>query len=144
MQSFWIRNYTPSGQDRPKCCSSWQFSNNSDIMGIEWAVAGICMKCLAGAKQCTTCMVAEYGSSWLWQPREWSPPTLGSGANVSPAWLGELTKHHDDDDLPDSGVLWGPFIVADREWTHITVCWTIILDSEDNSSRYTSLDSQPT
>jgi hypothetical protein len=66
--------------------------------------------------------------SWgLWYLREWSPPTLWSCPNDSPARLDESTKHHNNNDLLDSAVPWGPYDAADRQWRHLAVWWTINL-----------------
>ena len=35
---------------------------------------------------------------------------------MSPAWSDEPTKHHDHDDIPDSGVSSGPSEVAYGAW----------------------------
>jgi len=65
-KSLIILKYTQSGQDRPKSYSSIQCSKSLEVQVIEWAVAGICTSCPAGAKQSTTHMVTGYGSWWLW------------------------------------------------------------------------------
>jgi len=143
-KSLYIHNHTHSGRDRPKSYSCKSCSNNSEILGIEWAAAGICTSCTARAKMSPTHMVTDYRSRWLWSVREWSPPTLPSRANESTAWLDTSTEHYEIDDIPDSGGSWGPYKAADREWRHVAVWWTVTLGVLDASSRYSSLDIQAT
>ena len=64
-KSLCIHNRTLSGWDRPKSYSCKSCSSNSEILGVEWAAAGICTSCTARAKPSTTHMVAEYRSWWL-------------------------------------------------------------------------------
>jgi len=66
MKSLCIHNHTQSGRDRPKSYSCKSCSNNSEILGFEWAVAGICTSCPARAKPSITHMVTKYRSWWLW------------------------------------------------------------------------------
>jgi len=87
MKSHWIGNHKQHWRDMHKSFSSKPYSNNSEVLGIEWAAAGICTSCAAGAKQSTTLMVTEYVSWRLWYLCAWSPRTLWSGPNTSPARL---------------------------------------------------------
>jgi len=64
--SLCICNDTQSGRDRPKSYSCKPCSNYSEVLGIEWAAAGISTSCPARAKQSTTHMDTDYGSWWLW------------------------------------------------------------------------------
>jgi len=66
MQSLCNCNDTNSGWDRSKSYSCIPCSNNSEVLGIEWALTGICTSCPARATQITPHMVTEYGSRWLW------------------------------------------------------------------------------
>jgi len=66
IQFLCICNGTQSGQYRPKSYCSKPCGNNSKVVGIQWAVAGICTSCSVRAKQSTTHMVIEYRSWWLW------------------------------------------------------------------------------
>ena len=66
MQSLCICNDPESGQDQPICYCSKPCSNNSEVLGIELAVAGICMSFPVWAKQITTHMVTEKRFWWLW------------------------------------------------------------------------------
>ena len=53
-------NYTQSGWDRAKSHSNKPCGNNSEVLGIEWAAAGICTGCRTGAKQSSTHMAIEH------------------------------------------------------------------------------------
>ena len=64
-KSLCICNYTQSRRDWPKSYSSKPCSNNSEVLGIEWAVAGIWTSCLARANPSSTPMITEYRSRWL-------------------------------------------------------------------------------
>jgi len=64
--SIWIGNYTHSEQDRPISLSCIPCCNNSEVRGIERAVAGIGTSSPVRAKQTTTHMGAQVGSWWLW------------------------------------------------------------------------------
>jgi len=141
--SISIGNYTHSGQDQPKSNNCKPCSNNSEVRGIERAAAGICTSSLVWAQLCTVHIVSEYGSCWLWDPCDWSPATLWSRPNEGPARLDESTQHHNIDDLPYSGVLWGPYKAADGEWRHLPSDEPSSQIVKNASSMYASLDIQP-
>jgi len=84
-KSLCVRNYTQSGQNRPKSHISKPCGNNSEGLGIEWGAPGICTSCPTGAQLSSTHMAIEHWTQWLWQQSEWSPPALGSSTNESPA-----------------------------------------------------------
>jgi len=65
-KSLCIHNDTEIGQDRPQSYTSKWCGNNSEVLGIERAVAEICTSCLAGAQPGTTYMFTEFRSLWLW------------------------------------------------------------------------------
>jgi len=65
-KSLCIRNHSHSGRDRLKSYSTKPCSNNSEVLGIEWAVAGICISYPTRGKQSTRYMVTKYGTWWLW------------------------------------------------------------------------------
>ena len=65
-QSLCICNHTKSGRDRPQSYCSKPWGNNSEVLAIERAAAGICTNCPVRAKQSTRHMVTEYRSWWLW------------------------------------------------------------------------------
>jgi len=50
LKSLCVRNYTPSGWDRPRSHSSKPWGNTAEVLGIEWAAPGICKGCLTGGK----------------------------------------------------------------------------------------------
>jgi len=144
-KSLCVCNYSQSGRDRSQSDSSKPCGNNSEVLGIEWAAPGICTGCPSGAKQSSTPMAIEPWTQWLWKQSEWSPPALWSGSNESPAWSDEPTQHHDEYDIPDSGVSVGPYnaaygacrLHAIRWWG-----WTIIIRAV--KWNYVSLNIQPT
>ena len=127
-KSVCICNYTQCGWDRLKSYNSKLCGNNTEVLHIEWAAGGICMSCPAKANPSTTNMVTQYGSWRLLSPYTWCPSTLCSGPSDNPAQLDQSTKHHDVNDILDSGDSWGPYQEANREWAPIAVRWTIIID----------------
>jgi len=56
-QSLCIRNDTQNGRDRPEFYCKKPCSINSEVLGIEGAVAGMCTSCPVRSKQSTTNMV---------------------------------------------------------------------------------------
>jgi len=64
-QCLCVCNYTKSGFDRPQSQRCKPCSNNSEVLGIEWAVAEIWTSYPTGAKLCSTHMAVEYWTQWL-------------------------------------------------------------------------------
>jgi hypothetical protein len=138
-------NYTQSGWVRPETHSSKPCDNDSEVLGIKWAVPGICTGCPTGAKQSATHMAIEHLTQWLWSQSEWSPPALWSGTNESPAWRYEPSEHDNFDDIPTSGVSEGPYVAAYGVWRYGAVRWwwgwRLIMMAM--KSLYASLNIQP-
>jgi len=65
-KSHCVHIYTQSRWDRPKSHHSKPWGNNSDVLGIEWAAAGMCTGCPIGAKQSSTHLAIEHWKKWLW------------------------------------------------------------------------------
>jgi len=84
-QSLCICNNMKCGRNQHKSYCSKIGGNNSEILGMERAVAAICMSCLVRAKESTVNMVTEYGSWWLLWLHKWLPSIFLSGPIESPA-----------------------------------------------------------
>ena len=100
-----IHIYIQSGRDRlySHCCKPCGY--NPDVLGIKQVAAGMCTSWPVRPKHSPTQMVTLYRSWWLWWPCELSSSPLWSHWNESSTWLDELTKHHNVDDLLNSGDL---------------------------------------
>jgi len=116
-------NNTQSGWDRPESHSSKSYSNNWEVLGIQWAEAVLCMDCPTWAKQSPTHIAITHWTQWLWSQSEWSPLAHWSGPNENPQWRDEPTKHHDVDDIPVQTLSGGPYDAGFRAWRRRAVRW---------------------
>jgi hypothetical protein len=125
-----VCNYTQSGWDSLTSHKSKPCGNNSEVLGIEWAVPGLYTGCPTWASQSSTNLAIAHWTKWLWLPRKWSPPAFRSGTNESPTWPGEPPRHHDFDDIPDYRMSWKPYkAVYGGKWCPTITWWrwTIII-----------------